>query len=65
MLLRDRKVERISIWVNSQHHDLPVTEEQCAIEALERFNVAAIMVFERTAKIYFMNTVDLAMKAKH
>jgi hypothetical protein len=31
---------------------------------LGRFNVAAIMVFEKTAKIYFMNTVDLAMKAQ-
>jgi hypothetical protein len=41
-----------------------VTEEQCATEALGRFNVAAIMVFERTAKNDFMNTVDLAMKAQ-
>jgi hypothetical protein len=31
---------------------------------LGRFNVAAIMVFERTAKNDFMNTVDLAMKAQ-
>jgi hypothetical protein len=41
-----------------------VTEKQCATEAIGRFNVAAIMVFERTTKNDFMNTVDLAMKAQ-
>jgi len=66
-ILRGRKAQRISLWVDPQKHDLPTTDERCAREAIARFDVAAKMIeHDGEELIAFKKTpvVDLAMKAQ-
>ncbi|MEN8218510.1 MAG: hypothetical protein ABFS56_19505 [Pseudomonadota bacterium] len=68
MILRGRKAKRISLWVDPQKRDLPITDERVAREAIGRFDIAAKFVEKDEGKkdIVFEMTpaVELAMKAK-
>jgi len=68
MILRGRKVKRISLWVDPQKRDLPTTDERVAREAIGRFDVTAKFVEtdQGTEAIQFEMTpaVKLAMKAR-
>jgi hypothetical protein len=67
MLLRGRKVKRLSIWVDQQVKFLPETEEACAAEVVGRFDTVANIIEKDGKKGYFFESTpvtELAIKAQ-
>jgi len=67
MLLRGRKTQRLSIWVDQQQRLLPDTEEACAAEVVGRFETVATLVEQDGKKGYFFESTpitELAVKAQ-
>jgi hypothetical protein len=67
MLLRGRKTQRLSIWVDQQQRLLPDTEEACAAEVVGRFETVANVIEKDGKKMYAFEATpvtELAIKAQ-
>jgi hypothetical protein len=67
MLLRGRKTQRLSIWVDQQQRLLPDTEEACAAEVVGRFETVANIIEKDGKKLYAFEATpvtELAVKAQ-
>ncbi len=62
MLLRGRKAEKLTIWVDNKTYQMPETPEDCTNEAISRYNVANAVMTEKDGKSYATYEIDPIMK---